>query len=237
MASIKDKRLPHLVFFFVLSSVLTHILVQIKPISAAGTAPASETTSSSQPLWSYQVKPNSYVNVPASQPGHYSPILDAFNGLSQRQGALSGSPFLSILPIILIAAGGMLLLLPMLTMMIASPFSGGFGGGYNNGFGYPQVGALNKKRSLSDQFGQRGLVDLIEHVSSSIEEMTRKYSNQQAPNGQPQSNQKRAKSMNPQATLTNEPQVAANMQSSPVNHKSTNEESANLNSASNLLSS
>lgn len=164
------------------SSVLSHVLGNIPTINAASSAASpSETTSSSQPLWSYQVKPNSYANVGGNQAGHYSPvpsILDAFNGLSQRQGALTSSPFLSILPIILIAAGGMLLLLPFLTMMIASPFSGGAGfGAYNNGpFGYPQAGALNKKRSLADSFGQRGLIDLIEHVTTSIEEMTRKYS-------------------------------------------------------------
>lgn len=213
---IKENR-PQLLLLFVVSSLLTHLLGHIEPVAGAGTS-TSETTSSSQPLWSYQVKPNSYVNAAGGQPAHYTTtptIFDAFNGLSQRQGALTGSPFLSILPIILIAAGGMLLLLPFLTMMMASPFSGGLGG-YNGGFGYPQVGALSKKRSLTDQFGgQRSLVDLIENVSSTIDEFARKYSTNSASaatnNGQ-QSN-KRAKSLNP-SQLNEQPQAMP-----PANHR------------------
>lgn len=184
-----------LLFLFALCSVLTHTLGQIQPINAAGTGASgsgssAETTSSSQPLWSYQVKPNSYLNVHSlgggTQTGHYGAssappsLFDAFNGISQRQGALSSSPFLSILPIILIAAGGMLLLLPMLTMMMASPFGGGGAfGGYNNGgaFGYPQQ--LSKKRSLADQLsnqrGGGGLIEILENVSTTIEELSRKY--------------------------------------------------------------
>lgn len=141
---------------------------------------AAESASSSQPLWSYQVKPSSYGQAANGQ-AHYnsmSSIFDAFNGLSQRQGALSGSPFLSILPIILIAAGGMLLLLPFLTMMVASPFGGGGNlyGGYNGGqYGYPQ--ALGKKRSLlTDHLASKGFNEILEHVSSTIDELTRKYS-------------------------------------------------------------
>lgn len=199
----QDNKKVQLLFFFVLSSIITHSLGgHIKLTSAAGTSSGaqsstpSETTSSSQPLWSYQVKPNSagYLNIPNNQQqfnsnlGHHYPssfpasLFEAFSGLSQRQGALSSSPFLSILPIILIAAGGMLLLLPFLTMMIASPFSGAGafgGGGFNNGnFGYPPVGGLNKKRSLSgngEQFGQHNLVDLMENVSTTIEELVKKY--------------------------------------------------------------
>lgn len=140
-------------------------------------------------------------------------LFDAFNGLSQRQGALSGSPFLSILPIILIAAGGMLLLLPMLTMMMASPFGGGgFGGGFNGGsFGYPQ--ALNKKRSVNDQH-QRGLLDLFEHVSSSIEEISKKYNLNSPHQAGSSSNGKlrTAKSMN-----SSQQQQASE---APANHRS-----------------
>lgn len=226
-------------FFFVLTSVLTHSLGRIKPISAVGTAgqsssSTSETASSSQPLWSYQVKPNSYLNVPNNQqvnganagPGHYSSpfpsIFDAFNGLSQRQGALSSSPFLSILPIILIAAGGMLLLLPFLTMMIASPFSGagfGGGGGFNGGFGYPQAAGLNKKRSLSnnaDQLSQRGLIDLMEHVTSTIEELARKYSGSTGVNNSPLTNgNRRAKALSLQQPSNESGAQQTN------NHKST----------------
>lgn len=81
-------------------------------------------------------------------------------------------------------------------MMMASPFSGGFGGGnFNGGFGYPQVGALGKKRSLGgDQatFGQRGILDLFEHVSTTIEDLTKKYSNH-SPNAQHANNMKRVK--------------------------------------------
>lgn len=218
---------PQFVFLLALCSLLTLAFGQIQPTNAAGTSGTSaETTSSSQPLWSYQVKPNSYLNAPGgvgvSQSGHYGSVappslFDAFNGLSQRQGALTSSPFLSILPIILIAAGGMLLLLPMLTMMMASPFGGGGAfGGYNNGaFGYPQVGALSKKRSLADQYtGQRGLIDILENVSSTIEELSKKYGNVGA---LPTSNkvaalagaQKRAKSL------------LSEMDLSPTNHKPT----------------
>lgn len=224
MASIRDRR-PQLVFILMLSSILTHVLGNIQATNAASsTSSSSETTSSSQPLWSYQVKPNSYANVAGNQAGHYSSapsILDAFNGLSQRQGALSSSPFLSILPIILIAAGGMLLLLPFLTMMIASPFSGGAGfGAYNNGpFGYPQVGAMNKKRSLADSFGQRGLIDLIEHVSSSIEEMARKYSpSTNSGGGNSGQFNKRAKAMNLQLQQPNE-SASQTQSQQQVNHK------------------
>lgn len=205
---------PQLLVLFVLSSLLTHLLGHVQFVSAAGTT-GSETTSSSQPLWSYQVKPNSYVNAAGGQQAHYATnptIFDAFNGLSQRQGALGGSPFLSILPIILIAAGGMLLLLPFLTMMMASPFTGGLGG-YNNGFGYPQVGALSKKRSLADQFGgQRGLIDIIENVSTTIDELTRKYSTNSATNNGQQSN-KRAKS------LLSSPANEQPLVMPPVNHR------------------
>lgn len=209
MAPIRDNK-PQLVFLFILSSVLTHALGQIQQANAASSS-ASETASSSQPLWSYQVKPNSYVNAPGAQQGHYSGVpslFEAFNGLSQRQGALTSSPFLSILPIILIAAGGMLLLLPLLTMMMASPFGGGGFGGYGGGgFGYPQVGALSKKRSLADQFGsQRGLVDIMEHVSSTIEELSKKYSSRVEA-----SPQRRAKSINSPNEATG--------QAPPSNHK------------------
>lgn len=222
----------------IFASVLTNFLgLVVQPVRASGSSSSSESASSSQPLWSYQVKPNSYVG---GQPGHYSAtpsLFDAFNGLSQRQGALSGSPFLSILPIILIAAGGLLLLLPMLTMMMASPFGAGFGGGYQN-LGYPQVGALNKRRSLDSTtlFGnQRGLIDLVEHVSTTIEELTKKYSNPSVTaatttttnnNGQQQANNnnnKRAKSLNSQVNES---------QAQPANHKSSDELS---NSSNNLI--
>jgi hypothetical protein len=169
-------------------AIMTHFLALLQPGLAATSSGQQQTenaAASTQPLWSYQVKPTNYVgsgqaggqNAPYSA-GHSS-IFDAFTGLSQRQGALTGnSPLLSILPIILIAAGGLLLLLPMLTMMMASPFGGGpFGaGGYQN-YGYPQLG-LNKRRSL-DQMnagGSRGILELIEHVSSTIEDLSRKYS-------------------------------------------------------------
>lgn len=229
---------------FILSSVLTHALGQaVLPTSAANTnggvnGVQSESASSSQPLWSYQVKPSTYVNSPSAQTGHYSSampsLFDAFNGLSQRQGALTSSPFLSILPIILIAAGGMLLLLPLLTMMMASPFGGGFGGGYNGGFGYPQVGALNRKRSLNEQGGARlaggnggSLIDLIEHVSSTIDELTKKYSPATTAitsGQQQQQHQKRAKSLTGELLL----QQAAAAAPQPANHKPTEEDTANL---------
>lgn len=227
---------PQLILMILLSSMLAHVLGQVQLVSAAGgpsssSSSSSETTSSSQPLWSYQVKPGSYINAPSGQPGApYSAmpsIFDAFNGLSQRQGALSGSPFLSILPIILIAAGGILLLLPFLTMMMASPFSGaGFGGYGQGGFGYPQMAAaMGKKRSLADQMpgqGPRGgagqLGDLIENFSSVIDELTRKYSvatnSQQANVGQPN---RRGKAINLTSSqpITND----AASQATPANHK------------------
>lgn len=240
LASLRTNPRPQLLLLFALGSVLTHALGQIQPIQAAGTGSGSssaETTSSSQPLWTYQVKPNGYLNSPGQVGGqggglHYgsvgSPppppppsIFDAFNGLSQRQSALSGSPFLSILPIILIAAGGMLLLLPMLTMMMASPFGGGgaFGGygGGNGPFGYPQVGALSKKRSLADQLtggagqlrgGNGGLIDILENVSTTIEELSRKY------NAMPNKQQAAAAAQKRSKSLLNEMDSAA-----PANHK------------------
>lgn len=227
---IKDNK-PQKVFLLIISSILTHVLGnQVLPISAAGSTTSSETTSSSQPLWSYQVKPSSYVNAPNNQANPYGTgaagfgvpsIFDTINGLSQRQGALSGSPFLSILPIILIAAGGMLLLLPLLTMMMASPFGGGFGGGYQNGFGYPQVGALKKKRASfdRDQFNQMGLIDLIEHVSSSIEELTKKYSTTNNPNnaGSTATHKRSFKSMN--SPQQQHHQVANEVSPQPSNHR------------------
>lgn len=190
----KDTR-PQLVLMVAFVAILTHFLSLIQPSLAAngstGSGGQTEATASTQPLWSYQVKPGSYVGAQTSgQNGHLynsapNSLFDAFTGLSQRQGALSSSPFLSILPIILIAAGGLLLLLPMLTMMMASPFGGGglFSGGYQGGFGYPQVGALNKRRSLDQQQQRRGLIELIDHVSRTIEDLSRNYSPTQAASG------------------------------------------------------
>lgn len=160
-----------------------HMTVAAGPnVNSHSVSPSEATSSSSsQPVWSYQVKPNAYVNSANGQAhaGPMSSIFDAFNGLSQRQGALSGSPFLSILPIILIAAGGMLLLLPFLTMMIASPFSGTgglYGGGFNGGqYGYPQ--GLSRKRSLfsTDGLASKGFQEILDHVSTTIDELARKY--------------------------------------------------------------
>lgn len=230
-----------MVFVFLLSSVLTHVLSQVSPIAAATSASSSpaETASSSQPLWSYQVKPSNYVNAQTNQPAHYSSmpsILDAFNGLSQRQGALSSSPFLSILPIILIAAGGLMLLLPLLTMMVASPFSGAAFGGYNNGFGYPQVGALSKKRSLGDQFGQRGIIDMIEQASSTFEELAKKFSNS-ASNSQ-QQQQRRAKAMNTNGAAAADNKQQQSSAQVPTNHRSptSSEDENTANSLSNAAS-
>lgn len=175
-----------------LSSVITHLLGIVQVVDAGSSTSATstgESVSSSQPLWSYQVKPgmqvggssSNYLSNPLGGPHPYPSgpslpsIFDAFNGaLSQRQGALTSSPFLSILPIILIAAGGLLLLLPLLTMMMASPF-GGFGAGFGNNFGYPQAG-LNKKRSLGDQLSRSSFYDILEHVSSTIDDLSKKYS-------------------------------------------------------------
>lgn len=238
-----NQKFLKLIYFVGFSSVLTNVLGLI-PSTLAATSSSTSSVSSdqtsqsaSQPLWSYQVKPNSYLNVPSSQSHqqqqHYGStgptygvgsglpsIFDAFSGLSQRQGALTGSPFLSILPIILIAAGGMLLLLPLLTMMMASPFGGGFGGGFNNGpFGYPQVGALNKKRSLNDNSQhQRGILEMIENFSSTVEELTKKYAN----NGSLNPKQRSAKAVNSAAQELLQP-----AQQSPANHRSSAPASAN----------
>lgn len=142
---------------------------------------------SSQPLWSYgqSTRP---INYAATQNGangasnYYttstpSSMWDMFTGgLSQRQGALStGSPFLSILPIILIAAGGFLLLLPMLTMMMGSPFGDPFGGGYQGAGQYGQYPQLKKRRSLDSALHKRSLIKLIEQASSIIEDLSRQY--------------------------------------------------------------
>lgn len=212
------------------ASILTHFLALAHAAQTGNPTQSSnsESTSSSQPLWSYQIKPSSYVGT-GGQPtnshytaGTFPSLLDAFSGLSQRQGALTTSPFLSILPIILIAAGGMLLLLPLLTMMMASPFGGGFGGGgYQSPFGYPQVGALNKRRSLDGN--QRGIIELIEHFSSTLEDLSRKYSNgspqqqKNAANGQQQQSHKRSAK-----ALNDLPQAAT-----PVNHKPSSDDVSN----------
>lgn len=215
---------PQILFLVLLSSILGHNF----GFAFAASSSNTETTSSSQPLWSYQVKPNSYVGNVNSPQAPYTvmpSIFDAFNGLSQRQGALTSSPLLSILPIILIAAGGMLLLLPFLAMMFTSPFGGasGFGGyGGAGGFGYPQLGALNKKRSLNggDLFGSRSIIDLVEHVSTAIDEFSKRY-----PTASHATSSKRAKSLNTD-------QVNAQ----PANHKqatsATNEDSTGTNRAS-----
>lgn len=237
-----------------LVSLITHIFGLIQPSLAATSASQQQTenaAASTQPLWSYQVKPTNYINAAQSGQGApyangHSSIFDAFTGLSQRQGALTGgSPLMSILPIILIAAGGLLLLLPMLTMMMASPFGGGaFGGGGYQNYGYPQVG-LNKRRSVDQMAGgSRGIIELIEHVSSTIEDLSRKYSTN---GGQPAAQQanKRSKALNggrgssataaannQQATDSNELSQAQ----PPANHKSSESETTNLaNSVNNLI--
>lgn len=243
MAS-SSSRSRSLVILIVLSTVLTHVLgsIQIVQAGTSSSSPTSgESVSSSQPLWSYQAKPGAqvggssanYLNSPLSGSHHYpSPsslpsIFDAFNGaLSQRQGALTSSPFLSILPIILIAAGGMLLLLPLLTMMMASPF-GGFGGGFNNNFGYPQAG-LNKKRSLGDQLSRGAFYDILEHVSSTIDDLSKKYS-------PPTSSGRRAKA----STSTLDSQARPSTQS-PSSAQTSEEPAATSNgnaSSLNLISS
>lgn len=239
--------------FVALSALLTHTALQlplaVRAERASGAAGSSESMSSSQPLWSYQVKPNSYANTasgggpsPSQQTAHYGNVggipappslFEAFNGaLSQRQGALTTSPFLSILPIILIAAGGLLLLLPMLTMMMASPFGGGgaFGAGAFNGpFGYPQtVGALNKRRSLLERSlgasiggGGSGIIELLEQVGSAIDEMSRKHT------GAAQQN-KRAKSTDgvSNAQATKPPVNDAAAASSPPSSSSSSSSAA-----------
>lgn len=178
---LRNSQYKSLASLLTLTSALTwfSLLGQIQTISAAGATNSNpnEVTSSSQPLWSYQVKPNAYTSGVSGNP-HYTPmssIFDAFNGLSQRQGALSGSSFMTILPIILIAAGGLLLLLPFLTMMVASPFSGANVYGYNGGqFGYPQT--LKKRSLFADQLASKSFNDILDHVSSTIDELSRKYS-------------------------------------------------------------
>lgn len=209
---------PQVLFIILVSSIVGNLGFAL---AAGTTGTSSEGTSSSQPLWSYQVKPNNYVGGANSAQAPYTAmpsLFDAFNGLSQRQGALTSSPILSILPIILIAAGGMLLLLPFLAMMFASPFggAGGFGSyGGAGGFGYPQLGSLSKKRSLNgDLFGSRNLIDLVEHVTTAIDEFSRRY-----PNAAISSHHKRGKSLNTD-------QVNAQ----PANHKQapTNSADANL---------
>lgn len=223
---------PKIVTLIALAAAITHLSTGLLLASAASQSSPSESVSSSQPLWSYQVKPNTYLGSGGSGPnvGQSAPysapfpsLFDAFNGLSQRQGALTSSPFMTILPIILIAAGGMLLLLPLLTMMIATPFGGGggpFGGGYGGNFGYPQT--LSRKRSLQgDQFGgTRGLIELVEHVSTAIEDLTKKYA---SPNGSFATTNNRQRSPKQQtasstATTSTAAAAAANEQQT-ANHK------------------
>lgn len=265
MTTSQSKSQQQLICTLALVTMITHIFGLIQPSLAATSTSQQQTenaAASTQPLWSYQVKPTNYIN--AGQNGQSAPystghssIFDAFTGLNQRQGALTGggSPLLSILPIILIAAGGLLLLLPMLTMMMASPFGGGpFGGGGYQNYGYPQVG-LNKRRSLDQASGggSRGIIELIEHVSSTIEDLSRKYS----ANGQQQANgssagqsaggaqalNKRSKALNGaggSATAHNHHQGTTNpnesSQAQPANHKPSTAEMADLvNNVNNLI--
>lgn len=188
---------PQLFAVLIFSTALTHALIfQAKPTLAANGAPVSsaqssgETTSSSQPLWTYQPKPSLFSSSINGQSGNNymahqmqpNSLFDSLSSLGQRQGSISTSPLLSILPIILIAAGGMMLILPLLTMMLASPFGSGFGALGGNGFGYPQVANLNKRRSVSNSFIEsllssstnKPLFDIVDHISTSIEELSKK---------------------------------------------------------------
>lgn len=159
-----------LLLTILLAPALTHLLSQVELAAAAGSAGPESSQTPSQPAWPNQGKPNSYNGPQAARYPVMSSLFDALGGLSQRQGTITtgASPLTTILPIILIAAGGLLLLLPLLTMSMASPFGafGGLGGGYQN-LGYPQVGALSRRRSLDG---------LVEQVSSAIENFSKKYS-------------------------------------------------------------
>ena len=240
MASKQDRR--RLLFTLAVATLFVSQIVT-RPALCIGTTStaangaslgASESVSLPQPLWSHQIRPSAFVGASSSpSPSHYGPfsgaspmlLFDTFSGPSQRQGALSSSPFLSLLPIILIAAGGMLLLLPLLTMMMALPFGGagvfgGAGGFPNYGGGYPQVSAaLSKKRSLEPQINvggqQRSFINLIEHVSSAIESLTRTY----APPGNAAQQNKRAKALH----LNGDASQASN-------HKATEKAAAEQNS-------
>lgn len=240
---------PQVVLMVACVTILTHFLTLIQPSLAANGAPngagqvgESAASSSTQPLWSYQVKPtnNNYLgngmnpNINGfGAGGGGSSLFDAFTGLSQRQGALTSSPFMSILPIILIAAGGLLLLLPMLTMMMASPFGGAaggpFGGGGYQNFGYPQANLLSKRRSLDSSplhqnlgGAQRGLIELIEHVSSTIEDLSRHYNAGGAGSQASKPQQKRAsKSLNvaSAAATSGSSEASQVVNPPPANHK------------------
>lgn len=87
-----------------------------------------------------------------------------------------------------------MLLLPLITMMMTSPF--GLSGLGQYGASYPQVAGLNKKRSATagDKFGNRMVDDFVDHISASIEELSRKFV--------PVQTHKRAKSINEPSTAT-----------------------------------
>lgn len=212
-----------------------------------------QASASSQPLWSYHVKPTfSQVNGLNGLNGPGNLLSEAFSGLSQRQGALTTGPLMSILPILLIAAGGIMLLLPFLTMMFASPFGGGlgglsgFGGANGAGFGafqqggqfggYPQAAAAlraARKRSLTSggaaaggDNGSAGSIvwqELLDHVSTTIDELSRKYSPQQAA-----LNAKQQGKSNNLATMTTTASAAKNNNNQQVGVSSTNNKN-NLN--------
>lgn len=84
-------------------------------------------------------------------------------GLGTRQGALLGNPLLSILPVVFIVGLGALILVPLLFLLF-NPIGGGFGGGY----GSPQ-GPFGKKRSVSEDFMRKNLLDIVSTVSDAIE--------------------------------------------------------------------
>lgn len=184
----------NLFVILVLSVSLMLTLIRSKSAMATSAAISSGTTGTSfntqtngdatlsyaQPFWAYQQQKRSSNHDDHSTPHLQQqsqqlqqqlpqtlPLFDTLRSLSQRQGSLSASPFLSILPIILIAAGGLMLLLPLLTMSMASSFGGfgQFGGaGGAGGFGFPQVTNLNRRRSSS--FMGHELVDLLLGSSS-----------------------------------------------------------------------
>ena len=96
-----------------------------------------------------------YKDYPQQHAGHQS------WDIGQRQGALLGHPIITFLPIILLIGVGAILLIPLLIMLF-SPMSGygGAGGGF---------GGFGKKRSITDDYMRKNLLELVVQFSDAIE--------------------------------------------------------------------
>lgn len=76
--------------------------------------------------------------------------------IGNRQGALIGHPFATFLPLVFLIGLGAIILIP-LVILLFSPMGGG------------SYGAYGRKRSLTDDFFRKNLMDLVVEFSDAIE--------------------------------------------------------------------